>query len=358
MTKIQDTRMYWIEALRGYGALLVILTHVVASFTWKKWIISSAVTDYLANGGRAVQLFFIISGFVAFISLDKKKINNAGDYLVYLIKRYISIFLPFLFVMVLSLVIGGGMSFQTHAGEGMLEIKWYGIILTALGLFGFSPNYISGIVANGWYVGIIWIYYLIVPFIYKIISTTSSAIKFMFAAFLLRLLTHAFTMVVTLSEIVEFWLDMFIVNQLVFLAIGQVLYFVIVKKDRKCTWFDQIILIVMLAYTSTLMDSLMFWGLIMGLFFLCLSMNCQTVLISKPVLFLGKYSYEIYLTHYFAILLVTRYLPIGKIPGYGSLAVGYLIIVLFSIVFGVALKKIIEKPKATLLKLVGKCQAR
>ena len=114
--KVQNTRMQWIEALRGYGALLVVLTHVVASFIGNKWVIGSEITDYLANGGRAVQLFFIISGFVVFMSLDKKPICQKRDYMVYIFKRYITIYFPFLLVMVLSLVVGGGMSFQTHAG--------------------------------------------------------------------------------------------------------------------------------------------------------------------------------------------------------------------------------------------------
>lgn len=92
MAKVQNARMQWIEALRGYGALLVVLTHVVASFVWKGWVIDSAITDYLANGGRAVQLFFIISGFVVFMSLDKKQIHEKHDYLVYVFKRYITIF--------------------------------------------------------------------------------------------------------------------------------------------------------------------------------------------------------------------------------------------------------------------------
>ena len=354
--KVQNTRMQWIEALRGYGALLVVLTHVVASFVWKGWVIDSAITDYLANGGRAVQLFFIISGFVVFMSLDKKPICQKRGYMTYVFKRYITIFFPFLLVMVLSLVVGGGMSFQTHAGGGMLKIEGYGIALTALGLFGFLPNYISGIVANGWYVGIVWIYYLLAPFIKKFVKSTSGAVKFMFAAFLMRLFAHAVTMVVTLPEIVGFWLDMFIVNQLVFLALGQVLYFVMVKKDRKCMCFDQIALLAMLVYTSTMMDSLMFWGLIMGLFFLCMSMSCQSVLVNKPVLFLGKYSYEIYLTHFFAIMLVAKLLPLDRISGYAALAVGYVIIVLISIVFGVALQKIVEKPKRLALKLVDRLQ--
>ena len=53
-------------------------------------------------------------------------------------------------------------------------------------------------------------------------------------------------------------------------------------------------------------------------------------------------------------MLVTKFIPIGKISGYAALAVGYVIIVMISVIFGVVLQKIIEKPKKVALKLVDR----
>lgn len=90
------------------------------------------------------------------------------------------------------------------------------------------------------------------------------------------------------------WMDMFILNQLVFIAMGQVMYFIFIKKDLIITRLDQIWIILILLYTTIQVDSLMIWSLfIVTIVFMVFSIN-NSILVNKYALYFGKYSFEIY----------------------------------------------------------------
>ncbi len=57
--------------VRGYGALAVLMCHLIQWLISKSMISANSVTDSLLNGARAVQMFYIISGFTVFLSLAR-----------------------------------------------------------------------------------------------------------------------------------------------------------------------------------------------------------------------------------------------------------------------------------------------
>lgn len=69
---LSDRRIAYVDALRGYGALAVVMCHVIQRLYANDMIVGNFVTAYLLNGARAVQMFFILTGMTMFLSLEKK----------------------------------------------------------------------------------------------------------------------------------------------------------------------------------------------------------------------------------------------------------------------------------------------
>lgn len=67
-------RIKWIDSLRGYGAICVVLCHIVQALK-KSGGEEGFFFDYLLNGARAVQMFFMITGLTTFFVLDSKTTN-------------------------------------------------------------------------------------------------------------------------------------------------------------------------------------------------------------------------------------------------------------------------------------------
>ena len=71
-------RIKWIDALRGYGAISVVLVHFIQSMQEKELLSGNFGIAYLLNGARAVQLFFMITGLTTFMVLDSEKCGGGG----------------------------------------------------------------------------------------------------------------------------------------------------------------------------------------------------------------------------------------------------------------------------------------
>ena len=76
---IKNSRYEELDCLRGLAALAVVLFHFTYSYDYAFGILS-ADKFYFTYGNSGVQLFFLISGFVIFMTLEKTK--NAKDFVV------------------------------------------------------------------------------------------------------------------------------------------------------------------------------------------------------------------------------------------------------------------------------------
>lgn len=96
-----NQRDHALDGLRGIAAMAVVLAHL-AAITWVPFI-DKSITPHIWQymlwylGGPAVDLFFVLSGYVVANSLVKRR----QDYGVYLLSRYIRI-LPVAWIAVLS----------------------------------------------------------------------------------------------------------------------------------------------------------------------------------------------------------------------------------------------------------------
>ena len=97
--KKKNRRFAELDSLRGIAALLVMLSH----YTWAYDYHFGTLGDHFFQfpyGDFGVQVFFIISGFVIFMSLEKAKSIKE-----FIIGRFTRLYPTYWFCMVLTLVV-------------------------------------------------------------------------------------------------------------------------------------------------------------------------------------------------------------------------------------------------------------
>lgn len=93
-------RVESLDALRGIAALAVVFSHCsLAVPGFRQSIDATYLLRPFVAGGSAVYIFFILSGFVLFLSLDGRRQNN---YTVFLVKRIMRIYPPLIIAILLS----------------------------------------------------------------------------------------------------------------------------------------------------------------------------------------------------------------------------------------------------------------
>jgi peptidoglycan/LPS O-acetylase OafA/YrhL len=101
-----------LDYIRGFAAAYVILHHFLPQLEFIPTLISKG---FFAFGQEAVMLFFILSGFVIYVSVHNKPNLTFQDYFI---KRFRRIYFPFLVAIVLSIAV--------YAFNGNLE-KYFSV---------------------------------------------------------------------------------------------------------------------------------------------------------------------------------------------------------------------------------------
>ena len=93
-----SVRNHFLDALRGFAALLVLLTHLqfaLVAFYPGGWLTAHPVAiSVLEHGAIGVDVFFLISGFIVFLAA-RRVIHAGRGARIFLIKRFLRIFLPY-----------------------------------------------------------------------------------------------------------------------------------------------------------------------------------------------------------------------------------------------------------------------
>ncbi len=282
---VNQNRLSYLDALRGVAVIMVLMVHAMQ---FKEQLhLPSSLLNILDGGKFGVQLFFVISSFTIFYTLD----NGDNRTIPFLIRRFFRI-APLYYVAVI---------FYTVIGNNYNNGVWANVFF----VHGFSIHYINSIVPGGWSIGIEMLFYVLAPVLFKYIKNTNGALIFfmitLIGSFGLIYLVK-FLRLDTASEAASyfyFWLP----NQLPIFSIGIVLYFSIFKPFNNLQ--SVLFLLMSIALLSVLAQlslfrvhivvSILFAGII---WLLANSGSKFTFLINNFTLFLGKISYSIYLVQY------------------------------------------------------------
>src|SRR5690625_3975321 len=98
-----NNRIEQLDSIRGLAAFSVVLSHIPFFAIPMPYVMyQTLVWLGINNGHKAVMLFFLLSGFVLSLPFLKRKEVN---YVPYVIKRVLRIYLPFLFAITFAIIL-------------------------------------------------------------------------------------------------------------------------------------------------------------------------------------------------------------------------------------------------------------
>lgn len=192
-----------LESLRAIGAMMVLLFHLSYAVSYPEYL--SIIRDYFGGG---VQLFFVLSAFSIYYGYydglnDKEEIKN------YLVRRFLRIAPVFYLILAI-------MALLSFFGGPSYSILEYLVNITFI--FNFFPSECVSIVAAGWAIGVLFIFYLLVPILIPLIRRIKVA--FISLIVILFLSSYYYNSIHSISGIPVYFSSISIITQLPFFIMG------------------------------------------------------------------------------------------------------------------------------------------
>lgn len=364
-------RLIELDSIRGLAALTVMLCHylnVMVSFkedihtNFYIWLLKYTPLHIIWAGHEAVILFFVLSGFVLFLS---SALNETKGYPEYLIKRTARIYIPYFFAFLSSVL--ANVFFYDGYKEGLSQ--WFNnlwkvgfnqeLLLQHIILLGSFENYV--------YNPVLWslVHEMRISIIFPVITFIVIKLNWKFnitvAIFLSYIGVHFTRYYFAWSNdyLMTFhYIGMFIVGAILAKNINLIISFI---KGLKFYYKLLILVGGTLFYTypwwfmvnegrfhSIVIDD---WMITLGsVAFIIISLSSKklsVVLKLKPIRFLGEISYSLYLVH-FIVLLTMIHLFYSKV----NLLLLLLFSAFLSLVLAVLFYYFVERPSIKLGKLI------
>lgn len=337
----------WIDALRGYAVLGVVCVH---SLMGDKGIL---LQNLFNLGAKGVQLFYIVSAFTLMLSFYNRK-NEQHPTSNFFIRRFFRIAPMFYLAILYYLIQDWNITFDVGDYR---NITWGGIISHFLLLHGLSPYWENSVVPGGWSVGVEIMFYLVCPFIFSKITNIKKTLVIYFIGFVVGQFLYWWFLSNPLIPYQSTWegfLYSYFPTQFHVFIFG-ILAFYLVKLDIKIalnkSWFVTIPCIIMIfiqykySISIELLNNMIFGILFVGIIYL-LKNNCIPILSNKPIRFLGKISYSMYLVHFAVLHWVEEFDLDYLIVGNQTInyATRLSMILIISIIISFIFYKIVETP--------------
>jgi peptidoglycan/LPS O-acetylase OafA/YrhL len=351
----------WVDALKGLAICGVVCVHSGGKN------LPSIYGIIGANGSKCVQLFFLISAYLTYISLDHYYKNRTETITFSSMKKWWARkFLRLIPMYYVALAVYAPLSprFNGWLGsEGHVTIKNF--ISHLLFLNGLIPHYANSIIGVEWYLGVLGIFYMIAPFIYKYVdSFEKSAILFVLATVGSSYINDfGYARVPMVTDEVDsqiyssFFGTHWIITQLPTLVIGIMIYFLLKSNAFANIKHKKILSVVLFLYSCFMAlaemrgYTVIYRTSIYTVFGACFAgiLISQTLwsykIFDNPVIrTLGKYSYPIFLVHYALIMCYDK--VITTITGIYAIDwfIKYIIILAVSLGLGYIGTRFYDKP--------------
>lgn len=171
------SRINWISKAKGLAALGIVAVHAGIETLGLNDLtgIGEWIYKLAASGMYCVQLFFVISAYLTFRSLDKKNEVKftLKEYFKYLAKKIIRL-APILYIAVIwQLSIH---FFSIKKIPNIDDHIWKDAFFAITFLNGFSYNHINP--WGNWYLGILFQFFILAPLLKKVINTNKKSVIF------------------------------------------------------------------------------------------------------------------------------------------------------------------------------------
>lgn len=314
---IFQNRLDFIEALRGWAALYVVIFHLVRVPS-PVLAVPFWASKIIALGGSGVTLFFIVSAFTLTFSmrLHEKEAHPTRRFYLRRIFRIVPLFYLWFII-----------SWVRETFFLQKAVSWVMILLSVLFAFNLVPGYQQSIVLASWTIGVEMLFYLFFPLIYRFANNLQKACIFLFItlvassiySYLLRPYFHT-------AAQDPFFIPRSLLNQLPIFALGMVVFYIFEKfiqnKSISRNWAFLLIAVSAFGYSAFLdgrlkffMEGIYWQAVIYSLLLLGLSISPIGLFVNRLSLFWGKLSYSLYLNHQtLVLLLIPVYRKIYALP--------------------------------------------
>lgn len=292
----ENIRLDFLDFLRGIAVIMVFLSHALPVYNY-------SIFNSLENlFSRGVQLFYLVSGFTIFF-IYYGKINSRKDFIIFMVKRFFRI-MPLLYILIPIYYFTFGLKLNYFSTLP----DWYHVLSHYCLLFGFHPDTMASIMGHAWSIFDEFIFYIffgaialnfykvniyIYLFVFLLIVSILT-----FLAYNTLEITHSMKVYLALSPLIQIYI--FFMGGLIFLMSKK--YFI-----HKYAFIVTLIILIMYSFilkSSTL--SIYFVSILFCIILLYLSQQPK-IHFNKTILFIGKISFSIYLTHIYILLFFEKY---------------------------------------------------
>lgn len=320
-------RLDALDAIRGVSALLVVLYHYTYRY-YEIYGINNQLFFSIPLGYYGVQSFFIVSGFVIFMSI--KKTNTIRDFVVHRFIRlyptyWVSVIITFLVVLVFSLP-----SREVTILEFIANLT---MIHTQFGIKSVDGVYWTLLFELKFYL------LMIILFKFRFLNKIELiSIFIMIYIFFMNFLSyeHSFIYKITRTVFILYYLNYFIAG---------IMYYKIYFKQENFLVYLTLFMSFVIGFLLNGRENLEAVFIIYFVFFL-FSVKKIDFLAKKPLVFFGTISYALYLIHQNIGYVIFNYANKEDLSIYLSL----LIALIVSVVLASIITFLVEKPIMIYLK--------
>ena len=165
---VPKNRYDYIDALRGLAIALVFVVHAGGRAG-----VDGVLKKVVSTGQYGVQLFFVISAFTIFLTLDRRQGREANLVQNFFIRRLFRILPVYWFGMVFYTILYGMESRSLLPGPELWHFVPNFFLVNLL-----HPDAMSSVVPGGWSISCEVLFYCMVPPLFLVITNTKRSIYF------------------------------------------------------------------------------------------------------------------------------------------------------------------------------------
>ncbi len=292
----QPHRLLFVDALRGFAAIYVILFHIV-NVPQPNLRISDRIYPMLFNGTSGVTLFFIISAFTLCYTLYGTQ-PDAKSTITFYIRRIFRIIPLYYIWLIVIITYNWGLHLYMLVTPDLYLYAGFG--------YNLFPGKQWGIVPASWTLSIEVIFYVFFPVLFKWVTNLKKAVAFLL---LTLLISYVHYVIMSRLMIYKYIIEMGILSHLPTFAAGIVIFYVHKtlgeKKQRKKSFLIfsiAIALFLTIPYVFEYIKAGYFTRIytmtfIYAILFIGLSVCPVSFFTNRVIIFLGTLSYSLYLNH-------------------------------------------------------------
>lgn len=168
-----------IDALKGLAILGVVTCHAVGGG------LPGILGPLGKMGQNGVQLFFLISGYLCWKSLERSagpghRLGVRGA--VRWIARHLVQLMPIFYLAIFCTLYFQGWNNRYWMGSTVSGVTAGDLLAHVTLLFGLFPQYSNALLSLEWYLGALVLFYLLAPLLYRLITTPGRALVFFLLA--------------------------------------------------------------------------------------------------------------------------------------------------------------------------------